>query len=104
MLTVKPLSCINILWLEVHIGYRLEYVRYVIVVTWARGICLICMPKARGLRAYISCDISSTIISASFGGGSSCNLNDTAISRITYYATLAAMPKFENATFLKSRI
>ena len=30
-----------------------------IVVTWARGICLICMPKARGpqargLRAYIS--------------------------------------------------
>ena len=27
---------------------------YVIVVTWARGICLICMPEARGLRAYIS--------------------------------------------------
>ena len=31
---------------------------HVIVVTWARGICLICMPKARGpqareLRAYI---------------------------------------------------
>ena len=54
MLTVKPLSCINTLWLEVYIGYPLEYVRYVIVVTWARGICLICMPKARGLRAYIS--------------------------------------------------
>ena len=27
---------------------------HVIVVTWARGICLICMPEARGLRAYIS--------------------------------------------------
>ena len=27
---------------------------YVIVVTWARGICLICMPEAQGLRAYIS--------------------------------------------------
>ena len=27
---------------------------YVIVVTWARRICLICMPEARGLRAYIS--------------------------------------------------
>ena len=24
---------------------------YVIVVTWARGICLICMPKARGPQA-----------------------------------------------------
>ena len=35
------------------------YVVYVIVVTWAREICLICMPEARGpqargLRAYIS--------------------------------------------------
>ena len=30
------------------------YKYYVIVVTWARGICLICMPEARGLRAYIS--------------------------------------------------
>ena len=27
---------------------------HVIVVTWARGICLICMLEARGLRAYIS--------------------------------------------------
>ena len=26
---------------------------HVIVVTWAQGICLICMPKARWLRAYI---------------------------------------------------
>ena len=26
---------------------------YVIVVTWARVICLKCMPKARGQRAYI---------------------------------------------------
>ena len=43
MLTIAPmhvLQCNN----DVH----------VIVVTWARGICLICMPKARGLRAYIS--------------------------------------------------
>ena len=31
-----------------------ETMGYVIVVTWAQGICLICMPKARGLRAYIS--------------------------------------------------
>ena len=27
---------------------------YVIVITWARVLCLICMPKARELRAYIS--------------------------------------------------
>ena len=27
---------------------------HVIVVTWARVICLICMPKARELRVYIS--------------------------------------------------
>ena len=41
--------------------YNYQYNIYIhlIVVTWARGICLICMPKtrgpqARGLRAYIS--------------------------------------------------
>ena len=35
-------------------GINLKPDSYVIVVTWAQGICLICMPKARGLRAYIS--------------------------------------------------
>ena len=36
---------------------------YVIVVTWARGISLICMPKARGLRVYISARVHNYIMS-----------------------------------------
>ena len=41
----------------------------------------------------------ATIISSSVDGSSS-DLNDAAISRITDCATLAAIPKFENAIFL----
>ena len=31
-----------------------RFSKYVIVITWARVLCLICMPEAQQLRAYIS--------------------------------------------------
>ena len=39
---------------EIYVPRKFARARYVIVVTWTRVLCLICMPKARGLRAYIS--------------------------------------------------
>ena len=52
------LNKLNLVLLKDRRFHSKSIMMYLIVVTWARGICLICMPKARGpqargLRAYI---------------------------------------------------
>ena len=44
---------LSTLFCSLYLTTELHYV-HVIVVTWARGICLICMPEARGPQARVN--------------------------------------------------
>jgi len=72
-------------------GWPLQYSTYFIVVTWARVIYLICMPKARGLRAYISGKLKVPMLQLlcnTSGKADSVNANTNVTTGFYLYACL----------------